>query len=210
MKHIYLGTQTHDSLSDSQRYISSWPGCIMESTSSSKKRLLEETVSQSIEKEQHTFAMPISPQSLDSKHNGTSATLPDGTSRQASPALSITSSLTSVSVTPDPSGASTLNGGPPAKRRKLTFAERERKQKERADKKAKAEEEKRTRDELKLVKDEEKRIVNEEKEEKRRKKELEAQEKAQAKEEIKRKKEEEILKRTRVSNDTKLIWHRYN
>jgi len=167
---------------------------------------LEEAVSQSIEKGPSAYTMPISPQSLDSKHSGTSATLPDGASRQASPVLSITSSLTSVSITPDPVGASALHGAHPAKRRKLTFAERERKEKDHAERKAKAEVEKRAKEELKLVKDVEKRLANEEKEEKRRKKELEAQEKAQAKEEIKRKKDEEILKKTRVSSGWKSIW----
>lgn len=169
----------------------------------SAKRPFDDTVSRSVEQDQPTFAMPISPQSLDSKMSGSPANLPDGASRQPSPAPSITSSLTSMSATPDPSALPSADGGPPAKRRKLTFAERQtekgRKEKERAEKKARQEEERR-------VKDEEKRRVNEEREEKRRKKELETQEKEEIKrkkdeekEEAKRKKDEEKERKERVS-----------
>lgn len=165
----------------------------------SGKRLLDDVVARSIEVAHSSLTMPISPQSLDSKAHGSPTTLPDGASRQASPALSVASTLTSMSATPDPAGTSTLPGAPPAKkRRKLTPAERqvenERKDKERAEKREKQDAERRVREELKQVKDEEKRRLAEEREEKKRKKELEVMEK----EEAKRKVAEELAKKEAV------------
>ena len=131
-------------------------------------------------------------------------------SRQASPALSTTSSsLTDLTdLTGDASKAS-LSAGP-AKRRKLTFAEREveravRQQEKEAREIQKAEDKAR-REEEKQLKDEAKRRREEEKEASRRERELEKAEKQkvkdaekQAKDDEKRKKEEEKQKKQRVS-----------
>jgi chromatin assembly factor 1 subunit A len=133
-------------------------------------------------------------------------------SRQASPAGSTTgSSLTELT---DLTGEASKPSLPvaPAKKRKLTFAEREvekavRKQEKETREKQKAEDKAR-REEEKRLKDEEKRKREEEKEATRRERELEKAEKQKvkdaekrAKEDEKRKKEEDKEKKERVSMD---------
>ncbi len=131
-----------------------------------------------------------SPLSMSMSHHGTPPILPNGQSRQASPAMSTMSSgLSSVSATPPPFNQ---DGTPstvtrPAKRRKYTPSEKLQNERERAKKKAKHEEEKQ-------VKDEEKRKRNEILEERRRKRDLEKHEK----EEVKRRRDEEQEKKKRV------------
>lgn len=142
-------------------------------------------------------------------------------SRQASPALSTTSSsLTDLTDLTGEGGKTSTTAavvtGAPAKKRKLTFAEKEvkmtlKKQEQEARDRQKADERLR-RDEEKRLKDEEKRKKEEEKEITRRERELEKAEKQKvkdvekqakeaeklAKDEDKRKKEEEKLKKERV------------
>lgn len=111
--------------------------------------------------------------------------------RQASPALSTISSLSSLSATtPVPStphGSSTYEG-PKTKKRKPTFAEKQEEERQSILKRARREEERN-------VKNEERRVKNEAKEVKKREKDLEKQ----VKEDEKRRKEEEIEKKERVS-----------
>lgn len=119
-------------------------------------------------------------------------------SRQASPALSSVTSLSSLSATPPPptfgldGSAQTREeaqtGEPAAKKIKLTPAEKELRKAEKEAQKTKREQEKQARDE-------ERRQRNEVKEEKRREREL-AQ---QRKDDEKRKIEEEKAKKERVS-----------
>ncbi len=128
--------------------------------------------------------------SMSMSHHGTPPTLPNGQSRQTSPAMSTMSSgLSSVSATPPPFNQ---DGTPstvtrPAKRRKYTPSEKLQNERERAKKKAKHEEEKQ-------VKDEEKRKRNEILEERRRRRDLEKHEK----EGVKRRRDEEQEKKKRV------------
>jgi len=143
-------------------------------------------------------AVPLSPHSMDSSTTSNGAVIGQ-CSRQASPAVSITSSLTSISTHDEPQPISGLDGTAesttrPVKRRKLTPAEKMEKTKEKAEKDRVREQEKAKKDEEKLVKDEERRKKNEEKEEKRRQKE----QKDQQKEEEKRKKQDELDKKERV------------
>ena len=138
-----------------------------------------------------------SPRSMDSSLTN-HTNLPAGLSRAGSPALSTTSSLTSLSTsaTPPPT-ALNVDGStdqPPAKRRKLTSAEKQVKAFEKAEKEKEKIEAKAKRDEEKAVKDEERRIKNEAKEEKKREKELKTQEK----EEEKQKKQAELDKKAKV------------
>jgi len=122
-----------------------------------------------------------------------------GAERHASPSPS-SSALSSVETSTIDVGqgqaTQSSTAGPPAKRRKLTVAEKEEqarvkevKRREKAERQAKREEEKAVKEEEKRVKDEEKRNRNEEKEEKRREKELEKQ-----------RAEEEKAKKERVSH----------
>lgn len=121
-----------------------------------------------------------------------------------SPAVPASDHISQPQLSAAPSEATT--GGPPApsdapspkKKVKLTPAEKEAKEKQKAEERAKKEEEKR-------VKDEEKKKREEEREEKRRQREEEREEKRklkeeekQAREEEKRKKEEEKGKKERV------------
>jgi len=143
-------------------------------------------------------AVPLSPHSMDSSTPSNAAVVGE-CSRQASPAVSITSSLTSISTNDEPQPLLGLDGAAdstpnPAKRRRLTPGEKLEKIKEKAEKDRIREEEKAKKDEEKLVKDEERRKKNEEKEEKRRQKE----QKDQQKEEEKRKKQDELDKKERV------------
>lgn len=121
--------------------------------------------------------------------------------RQASPAPSDTSSLTSVTTGTTPPAGINLDGAAdserPAKRRKLTLVEKEQKRVEKEARDKLKEEAKAKREEEKQVKDEERRLKNEVKEEKKREKELKQQEK----EEEKRKKQEELDKKERVRAD---------
>jgi chromatin assembly factor 1 subunit A len=131
-------------------------------------------------------------------------------SRQASPAVSTTSSSLTDLTDLTGEGSKASLSAPPTKKRKLTFAEREveraaRKEKKEARERQKAEDKAR-RDEDKRVKDEEKRKREEEKEMARRERELDKAEKQKvkdaekrAKEEEKQKKEEEKTKKERVS-----------
>ena len=149
--------------------------------------------------------------SLPASSSGTpSLVIAPNRSRQASPALSTTSSsLTDLTdLTGDASKVS-LSAGP-AKKRKLTFAEREveravRQQEKEARETQKAEDKAR-REEEKQLKDEAKRRREEGKEASRRERELEKAEKQkvkdaekQAKEDERRKKEEDKQKKQRVS-----------
>jgi chromatin assembly factor 1 subunit A len=145
---------------------------------------------------------PHSPHSMDS--SATNGTVTSRIlSRQGSPAMSTTSSLTSVSTlaTPPPmimGFDGTTDPAPhPAKRRKLTLQEKDERRREK-------EEKEKVREEAKQVKDEERRIKNEAREEKRREKEL----KDQQKEEEKRKKQEAIDKKERVSRHFQPRLHR--
>ncbi|KAI9664244.1 MAG: chromatin assembly factor-I (CAF-I) p90 subunit [Alyxoria varia] len=110
-----------------------------------------------------------------------------------------TSTLTSISATPPPpqlDGTTTSTSAPqPAKRRKLTPAEKQVREQEKAEKRTKREEENARKAEEKQRKDEERRQKNEEREEKKRERELEKQ----RKEEKKKQEDEEKLKRERVS-----------
>jgi flagellar biosynthesis GTPase FlhF len=131
-------------------------------------------------------------------------------SRQASPALSTTSSSLTDLTDLTGEGSKTSLSTAPTKKRKLTFAEREveralRKQ-EREDRERQKAEDKASRELEKRAKDEEKRKREEEKELARRERELDKAEKQKvkdaekrAKEEEKRKKEEEKDKKERVS-----------
>ncbi|KAL9054064.1 MAG: hypothetical protein Q9162_004393 [Coniocarpon cinnabarinum] len=105
------------------------------------------------------------------------------TNRGASPTPSTVSSLTSLSGTPLPQNAADPSHSeqPPAKRRKLTPAEKAIREREKAEKRARREEEKAKREVEKQKRDEERRQKNEVLEEKRREKELKKQEKEQAK-----------------------------
>ena len=116
--------------------------------------------------------------------------------RQPSPSRSTISTLSSLSRSPDPvnlDGAASSKERP-AKRRKLTPAEKAIRDKEKAEKMAKREEDKLRREEEKRKKDEERRQKNEILEEKRRQKDLERQEKEQKKQQ----EEEEKLKKQKV------------
>lgn len=147
-------------------------------------------------------AIPLSPHSMDSSTPSNGAG--NGQcSRQASPAVSITSSLTSISTHDGPQPIPGLDGtaestSRPVKRQKLTPAEKLEKIKEKTEKDKIREQEKVKKDEEKLVKDEERRKKNEEKEEKRRQKE----QKDQQKEEEKRKKQDELEKKERVCDSS--------
>ncbi|KAL1304177.1 hypothetical protein AAFC00_000601 [Neodothiora populina] len=113
--------------------------------------------------------------------------------RQPSPAPS-NSTLSSVATFTDPSKPSADNSSaPPAKKRKLTNAEKESQRLEKEHKKREREEEKAKRDEEKRMKDEERRRKREEREAKEREKELEKQ----RKEHERQLKEEEKLKKER-------------
>ena len=130
-------------------------------------------------------------------------------SRQASPALSTTSSsLTDLTDRTGDASKTSLSAGP-AKKPKLTFAEREVeravRKKEKEDRDRQKTEDKARRDDEKRLKDEAKRKREEEKEITRRERELEKAEKQktkdaekQAKEDEKRKKDEEKEKKSRV------------
>lgn len=119
-------------------------------------------------------------------------------SRQASPALSSASSLTELSSINDvlnsaKKAVSTTSGGPPAKKRKLGFIEKQvekaAKQKEKDEKARAKAEEKHRKEEEKARKDEEKRRQAEEKEAAKRVKELEKAEKQAKKDEEKKAKD---------------------
>ena len=160
------------------------------------------------------FVMPTPPDTDHSSNVSVTANNDDA-SRHASPAPS-SSALSSVEIADEdglqassnPSTAltssaipagSTNSGPPPAKRRKLTPAEKQQKQQEKdakaaekAELKAQKEEEKKVkeeekrkkaeeRDEKKRIKDEEKRKISEEREAKKRDKELEEERKTQEK-----------------------------
>ncbi|KAK3059555.1 hypothetical protein LTS18_010560, partial [Coniosporium uncinatum] len=118
--------------------------------------------------------------------------MPSSLPRAASPALS-----SSTSVTGDQPNVTGGAGPVPAKRRRLTPAEKAARDQEKATYKAAKEEEKR-------VRDEQKRVENEEKEEKRRQREIarqqaeqEKEEKRKAKEAVKQKEEEEKARKER-------------
>jgi len=146
-------------------------------------------------------ATPNSPHSMDSSSTNQTI-LPGRLSRAASPAISITSSLTSVSTNATPPPPITNLDGtteqPPAKRRKLTSAEKQVKAFEKAEKEKEKAEAKAKKEEEKVAKDEERRVKNEAKEEKKREKELKLQEK----EEEKRKKQAELDKKAKVCETT--------
>lgn len=141
--------------------------------------------------------------------NGSPASASGEAIRGVSPALTKIDpeSMKNQGSQPNPSTSTDTS---PAKRRKLTVAERERrkqekeaKEKERTEQKAKREEEKRLKEEEKRakeeenkLKDEERRKRNEAKEAKKRERDLEKQ----AKEEEKRKLDEEKTKKQRVSS----------
>ena len=119
-----------------------------------------------------------------------------------------TSTLTSISVTPPPpqldGTADSVPAPQPAKRRKLTPAEKQAREQEKSEKRAKKEEdsarkaeEKQRKDEEKLQKDEERRQKNEEREEKKRERDLEKQKR----DEKKRQEDEEKQRKERVSLD---------
>lgn len=139
------------------------------------------------------FIMPTPPDTDRSNQTSPSASN-QNPAREASPALSETSTLSSiedVSSLAVPSSNTTggaSSGQPPAKRRKLTPSEKierqrekEMKARERAEQKAKKDEEKAKKDEEKRVKDLEKQKKAEEREAKRREKELEEERKEQEK-----------------------------
>lgn len=111
--------------------------------------------------------------------------------RQASPSPSTISSLTSLSGSPAPIPVDGVIGPVerPSKRRRLTPAEKEVREKEKAVKKARQEEERVRREEDKRQKMEERRQKNEALEEKKREKELKRQEKEQKKQEEENEKE---------------------
>ena len=117
--------------------------------------------------------------------------------REASPATSTISALTSLSGTPAPTTAvdgTSESPQPSAKRRKLTLVEKQEKIHERAEKRAKREEDRLKREDEKRKRDEERRVRNEVLEEKRREKEIRKQEKEQ----VKKQEEEEKAKKERV------------
>ena len=142
------------------------------------------------------------------------------TSRQRSPGLSTTSSLSDPPPSTGQGQITATPSGPDTKKRKLTFAEREveravrqaekeAKEREKAEVKARREEEKRAKDEEKRQKEEEKEAARREreldKERKRQTKEAEQKAKDEEKalrDEEKKRKEEEKRKKEQVSSFT--------
>lgn len=117
-------------------------------------------------------------------------------SRQGSPAPSTDSSLTELTASHDTPGSATKpSDTPAAKKRKLTFiekqAEKAAKQREKEEKTRQKAEEKTRKEEEKARKDEEKRRAAEEKEAAKRAKDIEKAEKQKAKEEEKARKDED-------------------
>ena len=121
----------------------------------------------------------------------------DVTKRKSSPDPSTISDLSCLTATPPPTAldGSAETKQPPAKRRKLTPAEKEAREREHTEKTAKRLEDKAKRDGEKRKRDEDRRVKNEMLEEKRRDKEF----KKQVKEQKKRLEEEEKIKKERVS-----------
>jgi len=101
------------------------------------------------------------------------------------------SSLSATTPGPSTPQGSITHEAPRAKKRKLTFAEKQEEERQKILKKARREEERN-------VKNEERRVKNEAKEVKKREKDLEKQ----VKEDEKKRKEEEIEKKERVSLQT--------
>lgn len=182
---------------------------IVQPPSSPQKRLYSEISDDfhlprpSIEARSQQIVNPTPPRCTNSPNHIGGPLLPDGASRQPSPALSSISTLTSIEATPPPFGLDETSqsglGIPPAKRRKLTFAEREVRKAEKAEKERVKVEQKTKKEEEKQAKDEEQKLKNEAKEEKRRQRELEKQQKEQEKEDEKRRKEEEKVKKEKVN-----------
>lgn len=152
---------------------------------------------------------PTSPQSTSSPQSVQQPMLPNGASREPSPALSTTSSLTSLGTvqapfgldgtaqsTPSPNTA--LTGAPPAKRRKLTPGEKLQRLQEKAEKERQRAEAQAKKEEEKQQKDDERRQKAESKEEKKREREIERQRREQEKEDEKRQREEEREKKEKV------------
>ncbi|QIX01727.1 hypothetical protein AMS68_007244 [Peltaster fructicola] len=130
------------------------------------------------------FLVPTAPNGIDNTSNGTS-----GFVRELSPTGSIStlSSIQDVSSVGKPDGlassatSKSANGATPAKKRKLTPAEKAEQQRAKDMKAQEKAELKRVKDEEKRVKDEEKRRKAEEREGKKREKELEEERKNQEK-----------------------------
>lgn len=170
----------------------------VEQTASPKKRSFDTFADSSTSAHSNTVAGPTSPESTNSPANS-KPMLPTGASREPSPALSITSSLTSFDTVPPPFGLdgaaqSTLESsqtGPKPKRRKLTPGEKLEREREKAEKE-------RLRTEQKQIKDEERRQKAEEQEEKKRQKEIEKQKREQEREDEKRRLHEERDKKEKV------------
>lgn len=128
------------------------------------------------------------------------------TSRQGSPAPSSDSSLTELTASHyTPGSAAKPSGTPAAKKRKLTFiekqAEQAAKKREKEEKARQKAEEKARKDEEKTRKDEEKRLAAEEKEASRRAKDLEKAEKQKVKDEEKAKKDAEKAAKEKEKKD---------
>jgi chromatin assembly factor 1 subunit A len=132
-------------------------------------------------------------------------------SRQASPALSTSSSLTDLTDLTGEGSKASLSAAP-SKKRKLTFAEREveralrnqereAREKQKADDRARREAEKRVKDEEKSKREEEKELARRERELDKAEKQKVKDAEKRVKEDEKRKKEEEKDKKERVSMD---------
>ncbi|KAB8360641.1 hypothetical protein FH972_024379 [Carpinus fangiana] len=147
----------------------------------------------SIEDPRNANAIPVSPQSLNLGEKHAGSTLPNGSSRQPSPAPSTASALTSLTATPPPGLplGTAATGEPPVKKRKLTAAEKEQQRVEKETRLREKEAKKAEREAEKALKDEERRVKNEEKEEKKRQRDLENHKKEQEKEEKRRQKDAE-------------------
>lgn len=150
------------------------------------------------------------PNSPGEKHS--KPALPNGASRQPSPAPSLSaSSLTSITATPPPpssvAGHLSASNGPAPKRRKLTLVEKQQQRQEKEAKQKEREQKKANKEIAQALKDEQRRRKNEERETKKRQQELgqaeknkerevrRAQKEAEQREKDERKREKEDAKK---------------
>ena len=188
---------------------------VMGTSPTSQKRTHDEANATDIAIKQPTSPMNAAASSILTPVSTTpsraSTAEPQDRSRQSSPAASSVLSSAPTSTSNANANPCSDAGAPPAKKRKLTFAEREVekavKRREKEEKERQKAEEKSRKEEEKRKRDEEKRQKQEEKEEEKRQKELEKAEKQKAKdaekhakEDKKRKDDEEKQKKERVSH----------
>ncbi|KAI9707596.1 MAG: hypothetical protein M1836_000557 [Candelina mexicana] len=142
--------------------------------------------------------VPASPSATET-NTSTLTPLSSVSPRQGSPVLSSNGSSKEASKLVDLATIA-RNGSPPAKRRKLTVAEKDQRMQEKQEKQKEKQAKEVERAEKKARLDEEKRTKDEKREEARRRKEVEREQKMQAKEKEKRKKDEDRQRKEEVKD----------